>query len=173
MFRITFVAGYAILMIMLICTVATSVLAMGTNEAIGDSPLTRYAMEFDKILFSPNGKVWLLAVLGGYLAAWIAACIYTAKRSDEWERQWTKTLIVGCALMLVFVLIPASIGLVAHFGSGFVQEVAQRLAGTMASPVLMESSLVFIALFVLFCYNGYRRERDGDEYVEVEFKDES
>jgi len=42
----------------------------------------------------------------------------------------------------------------------------------MSSPVVMELSFFFIGFTLLICYNIYRRKADGDDFVEMEIKDE-
>jgi hypothetical protein len=42
----------------------------------------------------------------------------------------------------------------------------------MSSPVIMELSFFFIGLILLLSYNIYKRKAEGDDFVEMEIKDE-
>ena len=171
MLRITFIAGYAILLIALIATIGVKVIALGQNGSWGESPLTDYSRGIDGYISNPaNLKVIIPSILG-FIAIWVVALLYLVKRSPAWERLWVKTLMVGCSFMMVFFLVLAIVGCLANFTSGLVQETAAKLAGFMSSPLFMEASLFFIGLTLLFCYNAIRRKLDGDDFVEMEIED--
>jgi len=74
--------------------------------------------------------------------------------------------------MMGFFFVLAAVGMTAHYSTGIVQEVAAKIGGLMSSPGIMELSFFFIGFFLLICYNIYRRKADGDDFVEMEIKDE-
>lgn len=168
MYRTAVVLGYGILLVAMIAIMAALTLSTGMSGTIS-SPLQKFAQQIEtSIMGSPKQLSFFISGILTYLAIWLTICFQLRKSAPDWERKWTKVFIVGCSLMLIFCLIPLIIGILAKFSTGFIQEVAQRMAGTLASPVFMEGSLIFIALTILLCYNGYRRSKNGDEYVEIE-----
>ncbi|MGJ8656711.1 MAG: hypothetical protein ACSHX6_09685 [Akkermansiaceae bacterium] len=172
MLRITFIAGYAVLLLGLIAIIALKVIALGQNASWGESPLVDHSRTIDAWLFDPSRRVILIASVLGFIAIWIALLKNVAKKSPEWEKSWVKTLIVGCSIMMAFFFILAAVGMTAHYSSGLVQETAAKIGGLMSSPVVMELSFFFIGLILLTSYNIYRRKADGDDFVEMEIKDE-
>lgn len=45
------------------------------------------------------------------------------------------------------------------------------IAGTLASPFILESSIAIFGLVAVLTYNQWRREKDGPEWVEMEVPD--
>ncbi len=172
MLRITFIAGYAILLLGLIAVVALKVIALGQNASWGESPLVDYSRSLDAFLFDPAHRTAIYASILGFIVIWIALLRLIAKKSPAWEKTWVKTLMVGCSIMMAFFFILGTVGLIAHHATGIVQEVAAKIGGLMSTPVIMEMSFFFIGLILLCCYNIYRRKADGDDFVEMEIKDE-
>lgn len=172
MLRIISIAGFTLIILGLIATIAIRVLAVGENAVFDDSPISSFAQQIDTFLFSPANRAYVLSTIVLLLFGWVATCVYFAKRCEEWERAWVKTFIVGCSIMMCFFFILAMVGFAAKFTTGFVQEVAIKMAGFMSTPVIMEGSMFFIGLTLLFAYNIYRRKADGDEFVTMEIKDE-
>lgn len=74
--------------------------------------------------------------------------------------------------MMVFFFVLATVGCLAYYTDGFLQESAAKIAGFMSSPLFMESSFFFIGLILLLSYNVIRRKLDGDDYVEMEIPDD-
>lgn len=172
MLRITFIAGYAVLLMGLIAVIALKVISLGQNAGWGESPMVDYCRIMDAYLFEPSRRVWIFASIFAFIAVWITLLRKIAKKSPDWEKAWVKTLMVGCLIMMAFFFILAIVGLTAHYSTGIVQEIAAKIGGMMSSPVIMEVSFFFIGFFLLICYNIYRQKADGDDYVEMKIKDE-
>ncbi len=172
MLRITFIAGYAVLLMGLIAVVAVKVIALGQNASWGESPLVDHSRTIEAILFDPANSAWIIAAILGFIAIWIVMLRKIAKTSPEWEKTWVKTLMVGCSIMMGFFFILAVVGMTAHYSSGIIQETAAKIGGMMSSPVIMELSFFFIGLILLLSYNIYKRKAEGDDFVEMEIKDE-
>lgn len=172
MLRITFIAGYAILLIGLIAVIALKVIALGQNASWGESPLVDYSRSIDAAVFDPSNRTLLIASVLAFIAIWITMLIKIAKTSPEWEKAWVKTLITGCSIMMAFFFFLAAVGMTAHYASGLVQETAAKIGGMMSSPVIMELSFFFIGFILLLSYNIYKRKSEGDDFVEMEIKDE-
>lgn len=172
MLRITFIAGYAVLLMGLIAVVAVKVIALGQNASWGESPLVDHSRTIEAFLFAPSNSAWIIAAILGFMAIWIVMLRKIAKTSPEWEKTWVKTLTVGCSIMMSFFFILAVIGMTAHYSSGLIQETAAKIGGMMSSPVIMELSFFFIGLILLLSYNIYKRKAEGDDFVEMEIKDE-
>lgn len=171
MLRITFVVGYAILLIGLIAVIGFKVTALGQNGSWGESPLTDYSRDIDGFISDKSNWLILISSVLGFIAVWVTALILLVKRSPEWEKQWVKTLIVGCSIMMTFFLVLATVGCTAYYAKGLVRESAAKLAGFMSSPLFMEASLFFIGLLLLMSYNIIRRKMDGDDFIEMEIED--
>jgi|TARA_B110000908_G_scaffold72530_1_gene87544 hypothetical protein len=172
MLRFTFIAGYAILLMGLISVVAVKVIALGQNASWGESPLVDQARIIEAFLFDPLNSTWIITAILGFIAVWIVMLRKIAKKSPEWERGWVKTLSVGCSIMMSFFFFLAAVGMTAHYSTGVIQETAAKLGGMMSSPVIMEFSFLFISFILLLSYNIYKRKADGDDFVEMEIKDE-
>ncbi len=172
MLRITFIAGYAVLLMGLIALVAVKVIALGQNASWGESPLVDHSRTIEAFLFDPANSAWIIAAILGFIAIWIVMLRKIAKTSPEWEKTWVKTLMVGCSIMMGFFFILAVVGMTAHYSSGIIQETAAKIGGMMSSPVIMELSFFFIGLILLLSYNIYKRKAEGDDFVEMEIKDE-
>jgi len=172
MLRITFIAGYAILLLGLIAIIAIKVISLGQNASWGESPLVDKSRAIDSFLFDPERRAIVIGCVIAFIIGWIVLLRSIAKKSPAWEKTWVKTLTVGCSIMMGFFFILAAVGMIAHYSTGIVQEVAAKIGGLMSSPVIMELSFFFIGFFLLMCYNIYRRKADGDDFVEMEIKDE-
>ena len=111
MLRITSIAGFTLIILGLIATIAIRVLAVGENAVFDDSPISDWAQRIDAVLFSPQYRAYVGSAITLLLLGWVAACLYFAKRCDEWERKWVKTFIVGCSIMMCFFFILAIVGM--------------------------------------------------------------
>ncbi len=172
MLRITFIAGYAILLLGLIAIIALKVISLGQNASWGESPLVDKSRAIDAFLFDAERRAIVIGCVIAFIIGWLFLLRNIAKKSSEWEKNWVKTLTVGCTIMMGFFFILAAVGMTAHYSTGVVQEVAAKIGGLMSSPVVMELSFFFIGFTLLICYNIYRRKADGDDFVEMEIKDE-
>jgi len=172
MLRITFIAGYAVLLLGLIAVIALKVIALGENASWGESPLVDYSRSIDSVLFDPSHRTWLIGSILGFILIWILLLRNIAKKSPQWEKTWVKTLSVGCSIMMAFFFILAAVGMTAHYSTGILQEAAAKIGGLMSTPVIMELSFFFIGFILLLSYNIYKRNAEGDDFVEMEIKDE-
>ncbi len=172
MLRFTFIFGYAILLLGLIAVIAAKVIALGQNASWGESPMVDYARVIDGFLSDSKHRTGIIITILSFIAVWIIALKKIGKTSPEWEKAWVKTLMVGCSIMMGFFFILATVGLIAHYATGIVQEIAAKIGGMMSSPVIMEASFFLIGLCLLLSYNIYKQKSDGDDFVEMEIKDE-
>ncbi len=171
MLRITFIAGYAILLLGLIAVIALKVISLGQNASWGESPLVDKSRSIDAFLFDPSRRAIVIGCIVAFIIGWLLLLKNIAKKSPQWERTWVKTLTVGCTIMMGFFFVLAAVGMTAHYSTGIIQETAAKLGGLMSSPVVMELSFFFIGFILLTSYNIYRRKADGDDFVEMEIKD--
>ncbi len=76
-------------------------------------------------------------------------------------------ILIGFALILFFF---TALGLVAAsaYLPGLAGEIGRMCLALITSPFLMESSIFFLALTLLFGINGWRRNREGDDYVTLD-----
>ncbi|MFC4994386.1 hypothetical protein [Rubritalea tangerina] len=167
MLRICFIGGYALFLILVIALMAIKVIAVVGPGGLGD-----LAKSWADVIFTgPNMLTGAITLCGAFIA-WLVLLLNVAKRSPEWEKTWVKTLIIGCLFMSGFFLVLATVGASVFLLGGFPGEVAAKIAGYMSSPVFMELSFFFIGLFLLISFNIVRRIFEGDEFVEIEFKNE-
>ncbi|WP_018971088.1 hypothetical protein [Rubritalea marina] len=167
MLRIWFIGGYTVMLLMVIAAMGIKVISVLGPGGLGDA--TKVWADY---LFEPTRMGAILGCIGVVGLLWIAALFKIAKGVDEWERQWVKTLIIGCVVMSGFFVVLCVVGASVFFLDGFAGEVAAKIAGYMTSPVLMELSFFFIGVFLLMVFQIGRRLYEGDEYVEIEVPDE-
>lgn len=167
MLRITFIVGYALLTILLIASIALKTIAV-----VGTGGLGEFASNIEEQLSHPATLLTTVSIIAIAIAAWIGLLISLAKKAPEWERKWVKTLIIGCSVMFIFFLALAILALCAIYLEGFPKTVAEKIAGLISSPVIMELNFFFMGFFLLIAFNTFRRMREGDEYVYLEVVDE-
>ena len=172
MLRITFILGYAVLLLGLIAIIALKVIALGENASWGESPLVDHSRTIDAYLFDPSRRIWIIASIITFITIWIILLKNISKKSPQWEKTWVKTLMVGCSIMMAFFFFLAAVGMTAHYSTGLLQEAAAKIGGLMSTPVFMELSFFLIGFILLFSYNIYKRKSEGDDFVEMEIKDE-
>jgi hypothetical protein len=78
-----------------------------------------------------------------------------------------KQIAIGWALITFFFLVLGGIAAWAYL-PGFVGELGRMCLALITSPFLMETSIFFLALTMLFAINGWRRNREGDDYVTLD-----
>lgn len=167
MLRICFVGGYALFIIITILLMALKVISVVGDGWMGDT-----AEQWANVIFTTKNIItWSVVILVSF-TAWIIALLRIAKNAPEWERKWVKTLIVGCFFMSGFFLVLSIVGASVFTLEGFAGEIAAKIAGYMSSPVFMELGFFCIGLTLLFSYNIVRRKLDGDDFVEMEIKNE-
>lgn len=78
-----------------------------------------------------------------------------------------KHILIGVALIMFFFLFLGGIAAVA-FLPGYVGEVGQLCLALVTSPFLMETTIAFLALTLLFGINAWRRTLEGDDWVTLD-----
>lgn len=78
-----------------------------------------------------------------------------------------KQIAIGAALIVFFFLCLGAVAASA-FLPGFAGEFGQACLSLITSPFLMETAIFFLALTLLFAINGWRRQREGDDWVELD-----
>ena len=147
-------------------------MALKVISVVGDGWMGDTADKWAEIVFTTkNITTWSIVIIVA-ITAWIVALLKIAKNAPEWERKWVKTLIVGCAFMSGFFIVLSVVGASVFLLDGFAGEIAAKIAGYMSSPVFMELGFFCIGLTLLFAYNIVRRKVDGNDFVEIEIKDE-
>lgn len=76
-------------------------------------------------------------------------------------------ILIGAGLILCFFLFLGGIAASAYL-PGFAGELGRLVLALITSPFLMESVLAFLALTALFAINGWRRNREGDDWVALD-----
>lgn len=163
MLRISFILGYALLTALLITFIAVKTIAV-----VGAGGLGEIASDLDQQLSHPTFLVGLAAFVGVFIVVWITILSVLAKNAPEWERKWVKTLVIGCSFMLVFILALGILAACALYLEGFPKTVAEKMAGLISSPVIMELSFFSMGFVLLLAFNVFRRIREGDEFVDLE-----
>lgn len=166
MLRICFIGGYAIMILLVIAFMAIKTIAV-----VGSGGLGEFASSLDTKLSQPGYMAGTATGIAVFIGIWISALLILAKKAPEWERKWVKTLIIGCSFMMVFFVVLGFIAIAALYLEGAPKEFAQKVAGMISSPVLMELSFFFIGVFLLISFNIIRRIKEGDEFVYLETVD--
>jgi hypothetical protein len=78
-----------------------------------------------------------------------------------------KQIAIGVVLIIFFFLVLGAIAASA-FLPGFAGEFGQACLALITSPFLMESAIFFLALTLLFAINGWRRHREGSDWVKLD-----
>ncbi|MGB0776175.1 MAG: hypothetical protein ACPG32_00730 [Akkermansiaceae bacterium] len=78
-----------------------------------------------------------------------------------------KHLWIGGGLIVFFFLVLGGIAAAAYL-PGYGGEVGRLCLAWVTSPFIMESTIFFLALTLLFGINGWRRQREGDDYLELD-----
>lgn len=78
-----------------------------------------------------------------------------------------KHILIGACLISGFFLLLGCIAATAYI-PGFVGELGTTCLSMITSPFIMETALAFIALTMLFAINGWRRNKEGDDYLEID-----
>lgn len=83
-----------------------------------------------------------------------------------------KHILIGSALIVFFFVCLGGIAASAYL-PGFSGELGRMLLAWITSPFLMESALFFLALTLLFAINAWRRNKEGDDWVQLDEKGNS
>ena len=76
-------------------------------------------------------------------------------------------LMIGFGLIISFFIFLGCIAASAYL-PGFSGEVGRMCLALITSPFLMETSIFFLALTLLFGINGWRRNKEGDDWVALD-----
>ena len=78
-----------------------------------------------------------------------------------------KNIIIGSTLIGCFFIL---LGLVAGsaYLPGFAGELGTMCLSMLTSPFIMETVIALLALTSLFAINGWRRNKEGDDYLELD-----
>lgn len=55
---------------------------------------------------------------------------------------------------------------------GLAGEIFSKILGIMFTPIFLECSLAFLGLIAVFCINNIRLKAEGNDYVEMEIKED-
>lgn len=80
-----------------------------------------------------------------------------------------KHILIGSGLIIFFFLCLAGVAASAYL-SGYSGEFGRMCLALITTPFLMETAIFFLALTLLFAINGWRRNREGDDYVTLDEK---
>jgi len=78
-----------------------------------------------------------------------------------------KHTLIGFGLILFFFIALGCVAMAAYL-PGFSGELGRMCLALITSPFLMESSIFFLALTLLFAINGWRRNQEGDDWVTLD-----
>lgn len=78
-----------------------------------------------------------------------------------------KQILIGVGLIVFFFLCLGGIAATAYL-PGFSGEVGRMCLALITSPFLMETAIFFLALTLLFAINGWRRNREGGDWVTLD-----
>ncbi|MBT8038540.1 MAG: hypothetical protein KJO21_13475 [Verrucomicrobiae bacterium] len=81
----------------------------------------------------------------------------------------SKQIALGSAGVAFFFLMMGGIAGTAYL-PGFAGELGRMCLALVTSPFLMETAIFFLALALLFAVNGWRRNREGDDWVTLDEK---
>jgi len=80
-----------------------------------------------------------------------------------------KQIALGAGLIVIFFLGLGAVAATA-FLPGYAGEFGQACLSLITSPFLMESAIFFLSLTLLFAINGWRRQREGSDWVKLDEK---
>lgn len=78
-----------------------------------------------------------------------------------------KHISIGMILIAVFFILLASVAGVAYL-PGFVGELGTMCLSMLTSPFVLETAIAGLAFTALFAINGWRRNKEGDDYLELD-----
>ncbi len=83
-----------------------------------------------------------------------------------------KQFLIG-AILIGSVALFITLLWIGSYLPGFPGELCTQVSGMFWSPVILELSLFFIGCLLLTFINGMRKNREGPDYVSIEFPDET
>ena len=78
-----------------------------------------------------------------------------------------KHILIGSSLIVLFFVALVGIAAAAYL-PGFAGELGRMCLAWITSPFLMESALFFLALTLLFAINAWRRNKEGEDWVQLD-----
>lgn len=78
-----------------------------------------------------------------------------------------KTISIGIILIFSFFVLLAFVAGVAYL-PGFIGEFGTMCLSMLTSPFILETAIAGLAFTALFAINGWRRNKDGDDYLELD-----
>lgn len=81
--------------------------------------------------------------------------------------QGTKQIAIGAGVIVCFFLALGGIAASAYL-PGFAGEMGRLCLALITSPFLMETTIFFLALTLLFAINGWRRNREGSDWITLD-----
>jgi len=78
-----------------------------------------------------------------------------------------KNILIGSGVIVFFFLGLGGIAASAYL-PGYTGELGRMCLALITSPFLMETSIFFLALTLLFAINGWRRSREGDDWITLD-----
>ena len=78
-----------------------------------------------------------------------------------------KHILIGSGLIVFFFLFLGGIAAAAYL-PGYSGELGRFCLALITSPFLMEGAIFFLALTLLFAINGWRRNREGEDWVALD-----
>lgn len=85
-------------------------------------------------------------------------------------RGWWITPLI-CAIL--FVTAVAIVWRTSEIGQELLAKSFMTIAGYLATPFILETSVALTGLVIVLVFNEYRRAKDGPDYVEMMVEDES
>ena len=83
------------------------------------------------------------------------------------DKRSKQHMMIGFGLILFFFIALGGVAAAAYL-PGYSGEVGRMCLALITSPFLMESSIFFLALTLLLAINGWRRNREGDDWVALD-----
>ena len=83
----------------------------------------------------------------------------------------TRIILTGFVPILAVSATILGIGLGGRL-PGFTGEVFRKITGFMFTPVFLELTFAFLGLLTVFWINNIRLQKEGNEYVSLEIKDD-
>lgn len=82
-----------------------------------------------------------------------------------------KQVAVGGVIIFVFMSAVTSLLLFWRYIPGWVGESVGKVAGLISTPFILEASFFVMGLGIVVLLNSWRRNKDGDDFVEFEERD--
>jgi hypothetical protein len=104
------------------------------------------------------------------LFLWPTAFCFFVHKHDPQLIGLIKQMIVGWAVLLIFISLIASLVLIALFDDGRLGSIATFITALLCTPFTMEFLLLVIGAILVIVLNSIRIQLSEDEYVELEIE---